>query len=283
MKQNKRVRDNLLALLVLSSGCSLLSTAAIANSTELIFCYEDKTVAPMFLAQSNEMLGTQPKASLEILQNLDNTLSQLSIRYQRKAWLSCLNDLRTNKVNAVIATYRPERTEFAQYPMDGTQQLDPRFAVSEFGSCLIGGKKFHQQWQSREVFQTRAFTLAIANGYDLGKVLHQEPFFVQHTSSVEKAVELIDRGVVDATLDVCQVGDRKVSNFRYKTAQVQAIYPPLEKAQGYLLFSKQFYQQHKALSQRIWQTIAAQDNAKLYVEYLDKTNHEARVVSSRHR
>lgn len=274
MNGNKRVRENRWGVVLFCSCCVMCLTALPAQATELIFCYEDKTAATLFLSEGSDVPIDDPDALLEVIQRLDNKLAEVSIRYVRKPWQACLSDLRSNKVNAVIAAYRPERTAFGQYPLTKSQQPDSTRALSKFSSCLIGSNKFHKQWQSREVFQTKAFTLAIPRGYKLNKTLAQEPFFIQHTASVAKALELIERGVADASIGLCQIGSHKVAS-HYDSTTLKTIYPPVAEEQGYLLFSKEFYQQHQSLSQRIWRVLADQDNAKLYVDHLNKANQVA--------
>ncbi|TMN73196.1 amino acid ABC transporter substrate-binding protein [Pseudoalteromonas sp. S1727] len=257
----------------------LYLTAVQAKATELIYCYEDTRSASHFLNEGSDVPIDDPDALLAVFQRLDNKLDQVSIRYVRQPWQACLTDLRSNKVNAVIAAYRKDRTSFGQYPLSKTQQPDSKRAVSEFSSCLIGSNRFHQQWQSREVFQTKAFTLALPRGYKLNKAMTQEPFFIQHTASVEKALELIERGVADASIKLCQIGSRKIVSKNQNTA-LKMVYPPITKEHGYLVFSKTFYDENQSLSQRIWHTLAAQDNAKLYVEQLSKAGNTNQLAST---
>ena len=275
MKANKRVKENRWGVVLLFSCCVLWLSPLQAKSTELIFCYEDKTAASHFLSEGSDVPLDAPDALLGVMQRIDNKLAEVSIRYVQKPWQACLSDLRSNKVNAVIAGYRADRTAFGQYPLTKSQQPDTSMALAEFSSCLIGSNKFHKQWQSREVFQTKAFTLAIPQGYKLNKTLAQEPFFIEHTATVDKAIELIARGVADASIELCQIGRHKVTSHR-ENSTVKTIYPPITTEQGYLLFSKVFYNQNKSLSQRVWRVLANQDSAKLYVEHLNKTNQVAR-------
>lgn len=272
MKANKCVRENRWGAALLLCCCALWPLQV--KATELIFCYEDKTAASHFLSEGSDVPIDDPDALLGVIKRLDNKLDEVSIRYVRKPWQACLTDLRSNKVNAVIAGYRADRTAFGQYPLTKSQQPDASLALAEFSSCLIGSSKFHKQWQSREVFQTKAFTLAIPQGYKLNKTLAQEPFFIEHTASVDKAIELIARGVADASIELCQIGSHKVASYSNKTT-LKTIYPPVTTEQGYLLFSKAFYKKNQPLSERIWRVLANQDSAKLYVEHLNKRDQVA--------
>lgn len=280
MIRNEVVSGYRIIVSILGYCLFLFHGATFAKPAELIFCYEDKSVAPLFVGIGHEVPIVEPGASIEILRSLDRHLPEVTISYQRKPWRQCLNDLRNNKVNAVIATYRANRAEFAQYPLDQSDHPDPRYAINEFGSCLIGRDKFRQQWQSREIFQSKAFTLAVPNGFGLGDSLAQEPFFIHTTFSKEKAFELISKGEVDATVDLCQIDGHKVSNYPNESDGVRAVYPPYETSHGYLLLSKMFFKHHQSLSQKIWQQLAVQDNAKLYIQYLNKVKYQAQLAKN---
>lgn len=246
----------------------MFSSAVFANPQTLIFCYEDKDVAPMFLGIGQEVPIDNPGASIEILKQLDADIPNVAISFVRKPWRRCLNDLELNRVNAVIASYRDGRERFAVYPTNEKGVLLEKFAVSRFSSCLIGRARFHKQWQTREVFQNKAFTIAIPNGYGLNSALKEEPFYIHNTFSKDKAFELLDKGVVQATVDLCQVDDLKVSSYQHKGSDVKPLYPPYETTDGYLIFSKQFYQQNSQLSKEIWQWLARFDSAQIYIKYL---------------
>jgi len=256
-----------------------LSLKLYAN-TELRFCYEDKNVAPMFIGAGQEIPLHDPGASIELLRQLDKKLDGLTISYQRKPWQRCLNELKHNNVDAVIASYRKGRESFAVFPTTSNKIPDPSRAFNQFSSCLVGGYKFREKWRTREIFQKRAFTLALPNGYGLSKTLEQEPFFIHYTNSRDTAFELVDKGVVDATVELCKIGNIEITNFPNTNKDVQAIYPPYELNHGYLVFSRQFYQQNKKMSLRIWQKLISLDSGKLLIEYLTQTRESQSLTAS---
>lgn len=248
---------------------SLMFTAtAFSKPQSLVFCYEDKNIAPMFLGDGQNIPTDKPGASIEILQQLDLALPNVAISFVRKPWRRCLNDLEFNRVNVVIASYRKGRENVAVYPVDEQGKLQDDYAVSEFGSCLIGRYKFHKEWETREVFQNKAFTIAIPNGYGLNSALKEEPFFIHNTFSKSKAFELLDKGVVQASVDLCQVDGLKVSSYPYEGNNVKPIYPPYETSHGYLVFSKKFYEENNTLSWEMWEWLSKFESAPVYIKYL---------------
>jgi len=266
MDVSTKVKCVTLTLLVCFAIFSRYSYANV--STELIFCYEDKALTPMFVGVGHEVPIVKPGASIDILNALNNQLSNLQIIFQRKPWRRCLRDLASGKVDAVIASYRPERESFAVYPMTNDNKVAEKFAISKFGSCLIGRPDFHKQWKTREVFQNKAFTLAVPNGYGVGAALKDEPLFIHNTFSSAKAFELVENNVVDASVSLCQIDDEPVVSYPYKDSDVAAIYPAYEITHGYLLFSRKFYDEHPALSNQMWQHLAQMNTAKIYLSYL---------------
>ena len=51
-------------------------------------------------------------------------------------------------------------------------------------------------------------------------------FYIHNTFSKDKAFELLDKGVVQASVDLCQVDDLKVSSYQHKGSDVKPLYPP---------------------------------------------------------
>lgn len=242
---------------------SLMFTAtAFSKPQSLVFCYEDKNIAPMFLGDGQNIPTDKPGASIEILQQLDLALPNVAISFVRKPWRRCLNDLEFNRVNAVIASYRKGRENVAVYPVDEQGKLQDDYAV------IIGRYKFHKEWETREVFQNKAFTIVIPNGYGLNSALKEEPFFIHNTFSKSKAFELLDKGVVQASVDLCQVDGLKVSSYPYEGNNVKPIFPPYETSHGYLVFSKKFYEENNALSLQMWQWLSKFESAPVYIKYL---------------
>ncbi len=236
-------------------------------TTELKFCYEDKQVAPLFIGAGQTIALHEPGAVLELIRQLDKKLSSIKISYQRKPWQQCVNDLKNNRIDAVIASYGKGRERFAVFPTTQHNTPDTSRALNQVSSCLVGGEKFREQWRTREIFQQRAFTLALPNGYGLSNTLEKEPFFIHYTHSRDKAFELVDKGVVDATVEICKIGDIEITNFANSNYDLQAIYPPYELQHGYLVFSQQFYEQNKGLSKQIWKKVSTLDSAKLLIDY----------------
>ncbi|WP_247659603.1 hypothetical protein [Pseudoalteromonas sp. MMG006] len=137
----------------------MFSSAVFANSQTLLFCYEDKDVAPMFLGVGQEVPIDQPGASIEVLRKLDAELDGVNVAFVRKPWRRCLNDLEFNKVDAVIASYRPGRERIAAYPFNEKGELQTQFAVSRFSSCLIGSFNFIKSGALAKFFKIKHLLL----------------------------------------------------------------------------------------------------------------------------
>jgi len=243
--------------------------SASAADKKLLFCYEDKEIAPMFLGVGQEIPTQRSGASADVLRLLDDAVDGVDIEFVRKPWRRCLKDLESNKVNAVIASFRKGRERIAVYPMNENAKPNTQFAISKFGSCLLGRDKFRSQWQLRDELNSKIFTIAVPSGYGLGTILDKEPLFVHETVSKKSAFELLNKGVVDSSIDICQVDKTKTSSYPHNDTDVAAIYPPYEFTFGYLVFSHQFYENHPVLSHKMWQWISEFDTAPIYINYLN--------------
>jgi polar amino acid transport system substrate-binding protein len=64
---------------------------AFANTqTNLLFCYEDKSLPPYFLGESADVPKDKPGATIELMRQLDLKFSELNIKYIRKPWKKML-------------------------------------------------------------------------------------------------------------------------------------------------------------------------------------------------
>lgn len=248
----------------------LLATSLAAHSGEsdksgepgsipLKFCYEDKQLLPYYTGDSDSVQDP-PGATIEHLRKATALLPQITLKLQRKPWLRCLQLLEQNKVDAVVATFETSRQQFAVYPFDAEGKPDASLAMSQHATCLV-------QRPGSDVFaNTSGKTVVVAR--PLGYITPTYPagITVLPVQSQQQAFNLVKEGRVDATSTLCEVNQIPLSDTALEGLQLN--FPPLYQTTGYLIFSKQFHQQHPALTQALWQSLAQSRDAQRYFEYL---------------
>ncbi|MFC3034760.1 amino acid ABC transporter substrate-binding protein [Pseudoalteromonas fenneropenaei] len=231
-------------------------------ATKLHFCYEDKALPPLFMGNSLDVPAGYPGATIEILQQVDAQLPELDIVYSRKPWNRCLYEIAKNRIDAVVATYRKEREHFLVFPHNAEGELQTDLAISQFGWCLVS--KVSRAAVAEKVVP---FTLAIPNGYSAAQKLNVEQYPQVGASSQRHAFELVNKGVVEGSIGICQIGQDQVAAYPYANT-LHAIRPPFDMSYGFMAFSKAFYQLNPALVEKIWQVQHDLPHTKLYLKYL---------------
>lgn len=248
------VRFAVSALLVL---CSASLPAA-----EVVFCYEDKSLPPMFTGEGLDVPVKDPGASIEILQQLSLTAPTVQFSFVRRPWKRCLADLKMNKVDAVIATYREERDSYMTFPKLANGSVNHNSAISQFGSCLVGlADKLALKAQPKDI------SVAVPSGYSVAFKLRDAGYRVVSTYSQDEAYDLVLKGVVDATIGICELGKDKVKGFLHADS-LSARYPPFDINYGFVAFSKGYTQDHAETVELVWHTLQQVPSTPLYLKYI---------------
>lgn len=254
-----------LILLLRSLVYAIVSvSSSLSFAVEVTFCYEDKELSPAYMGNGQGIPRNKPGAAIEILRHVDVGLPEITIKYVRKPWQRCLHELKKNKVHAVIASYRPERTEFMQYPIKPDSTINPAMAISRFGRCLVGKQVFYQHMEQ----QDKAFSLAIPTGYSAASSLDAKRFAIVRTNSQTQSYELVMKDVVDGTIGLCLINGEKVRAYPY-SKELVSVYPPFDMSYGFLTFSKEFFAEHQNEIETVWSLLATIPVAEFYMDYLE--------------
>ncbi|CAH9050558.1 hypothetical protein PSECIP111951_00216 [Pseudoalteromonas holothuriae] len=229
----------------------------------LTFCYEDKELAPSYMGTGLHVPDTRPGVSIEVLQMMEQKIDGLSIDFIREPWQRCLHDMKRNKVDAVIASYREERAAFMVYPTTQHGKLNTQLALNKFGRCIVGDKQFIKALASSK----QSFSLAIPNGYSSAKNITDERFIKVDTLSQLDAYELVSKRVVDGTIGLCMINEKVVKAFPF-AKRLEAYHPPFDTSYGFLTYSKQFFKNNEILAKELWEHLAEFPFAQVYMEYL---------------
>ncbi|AOT10476.1 substrate-binding periplasmic protein [Pseudoalteromonas luteoviolacea] len=246
--------------------CSSLSHA----TTYITLCYEDKNIPPFFLGSGFEVPNHRPGATIEILRGLESKVKNVRFNFVRKPWQRCLNEIQKNKVDAVVASYRSERSSFLNFPKNAQGDVDESLAISMLGTCLVGQEGLGQDVANKNY----PISLAVPRGYAVLHALKHELYRVIQTDSQDDAFQLVLKGLVDGALGLCQVYSEQVSGFPYSDS-LEPVFPPIDISYGYLALSKEFLQQSPDVAQLLWQELGGMPLHEYYLDYVNNpVNHE---------
>ncbi len=259
-----------IAVLLLTSGILLSVSAAeisVKPASELTFCYEDKSLPPYYLGNDSQIPKQQPGASIEHLHRLAAAVPNLTLRLTRLPWKRCLAALKTGQVDAIIASYQPEREALGQYPMRG-KIPDPSRGFGEHQTCLVSRKDAHWRWDGERFSGVDELIIARPLGYAPLKSKVQQKMTMHYTLSGTMDLDLLEKGRIHAVTTLCQIAGQPTAAAKSMTARgLTVLQPPLYRSTGYLVFSHQFYQQHPDLATALWQQLAKDKAADIYLRY----------------
>jgi len=249
-------------------GCSLFFSTAV-TAVPLKFCYEDKMLFPYYLGTGPLVPSQRPGATIEHLKQLTPKVPELELALVRMPWKRCLAALRDNEVDAVVASYRPERTAFARYPML-QQQPDPKRAFAEHHTCLVSRQDAEWSWDGQKIIGGNEIVIGRPLGYAAIASPIGQKFQMHYTLSGTMDLDLLKKGRINAVTTLCNINGQQFTPSSVASRGLKVLHPPLYSNTGYLVFSVDFYQQHQVLAESLWQQLAVNKGSDIYQRYLNE-------------
>lgn len=247
---------------------SLLFSTAV-TAVPLKFCYEDKMLFPYYLGTGPLVPPQRPGATIEHLKQLAQKVPELQLELIRMPWKRCLAALTSNEVDAVIASYRPERTEFARYPMLH-QQPDPKRAFAQHQTCLVSRQDAEWSWDGQKIIGGNEIVIGRPLGYAAITSPVGQKFQMHYTLSGTMDLDLLKKGRINAVTTLCNINGQQFKSSFIASRGLKVLYPPLYTNTGYLVFSVDFYQRQQALAESLWQQLAVHKGSDIYQRYLNE-------------
>lgn len=251
--------------------CVVLPSKAMAATAEpqvlLRFCYEDKPLEPYYRGSGSEIPPKDPGATIEHLQQLTAQVSGITLQLERRPWKRCLAKLAQGDIDAVVASYRPEREDIGVYPLQD-HLPDPQRAFSEHQTCLVQKKGSGWHWDGEQVTGLETMVVARPLGYAPLLVPGPKQVLMHYTLSGTMDLELLQAGRVHAVTTLCRIAGQSVVSPNILQHDLQVLTPALHRNVGYLLFSHQFYRQHQPEAAALWQQLATNKGTEIYQRYL---------------
>ena len=237
------------------------------TQTNLLFCYEDKALPPYFLGEGAIVPNEHPGATIELMQKLDEEFSNLNIKYIRRPWKRCLDDLSKSTVDAVIGSYHSEREKIGVYPKH-KGKVDPAKAISKHAVCFIKHKNSTFSWDGNVIQGNKKMVIAVTAGYMIIRVLEKLPVIIHEALSADQALALLNNQRVDAAISLCQIKNYTNKETNEIGSEFEIVYPPLHVNSGFLIVSHGFYKNNSILVNNIWHYFINLDSNAIYNKYL---------------
>ncbi|AZZ95850.1 hypothetical protein [Pseudoalteromonas sp. R3] len=260
---------------ILISLLFLFACNQVSAKVSVRLCYEDKHIPPFFLGNGLDVPRENPGATIEILRLLETRVGGVQFEFVRKPWQRCLYEIKRNRVDAVIASYRSARESFLSYPLNEDGSPNTLSSISRLGTCLVG------MAQLKTAMSTEHYpiNLAVPRGYSVADSVGSDRYTILNTDSQSDAFELVLKGKVHGTFGLCQVDGKAVSAFPYRR-QLEAVYPPLDISFGYLTFSKQFRELHSETALALWSSLTTTELHHIYIAYINRQSYPGDTLDS---
>ncbi len=250
--------------------CGTLSAWA-APPLPFKFCYINAAQPPYYRGEGHRIPEDRPGATIELLQQLDASLPELTIQFQRSPQRRCLYNLELGLVDGVIAGYERELTLIGEFPQKH-RQIDPNFALNHSKSyCLLQHEASTAVWDGFDFRGDWSLPVAVTQGDDIAGFLQKRGLRIYEVSNQEKALLLLQNERVSGAALHCESATRRLDQSSLEFARIKVRHPPLRIQDDYLIISTRFYRQHPDLSETIWQELARlRDDIyeKLYFDYM---------------
>lgn len=242
--------------------CGLVLLPALAFGERTItLAYEDGDSYPWSMKDGTGL-------DLILLQMTDKALPEVSFNYIQVPWQRCLNNIETGKSEGCFtASFKTARMQHGYYPGTENGGTEPNAALrlhsSSYSLYVLKDSK---------VDVTGAMTItgltgkiAAPRGYSIGDDLSKAGYAVdadanKTTNNFQKLIS----GRVEALAALTLNGDNIMANNPDFAAKVKVLTIPLADKPYYLMFSKQFYAQDKALAEKIWNKAAELRDTQAY-------------------
>lgn len=256
------------AVLIAHANAGQISTTAPQPAAvTLHFCYEDKPLEPYYRGNGRVVPKRDPGATIEHLQQLTASVRGVRLQLERLPWKRCLAKLASGETDAVVASYRPEREEFARFPLHGGQP-DPSRAFAEHQTCLVRKTGSSWHWDGERVSGINSMVIARPLGYAPLIVPGPKQVLMHYTLSGTMDLDLLQAGRVHAVTTLCQIAGQFIQSPFITDRGLEVVMPALHSNTGYLIFSHTFYQQQQKTAEALWQQLKSDKGAAIYHRYL---------------
>lgn len=252
---------------VLSQPTDASSLLGHGQQTTLRFCYQDKPLPPYYL-HSGPVPGNNPGASIEHLQQLVQAVPGLQLQLIRLPWKRCLAALETGEVDALIASYQPERRRFARFPLrDG--KPDPSRAFAAHATCFVSRPDATWRWDGAQILGIDKLVVARPYGYAPIKLTKPDSVLMHYTLSGTMDLQLLQAGRVQAVTSLCEIAGKDIQSYNITNRGLVMVRPPISYNTGFLVFSQPFYLEQQALAEALWQQLKVNKAEAIYHKYID--------------
>ncbi len=230
----------------------LLTALPATAGTPFLFAFESEEVFPYFMG-TKTVRKSNPGATVEMTDLLADRLD-LDVTYTRVSLNRSFLALQTGKIDGLVASYKPARTKFGNFPMVNGQ-VDPDKSLDESRYHLYVTVGSSVTWHPESLKITGAVNaIGAPFGYSIVALLKQLQVKVDEYGNTRENLIKLTAGRIDGAALLEFDADRRLYHEKDTFSKVVKLDPPLSVKPYYLMLSSRFLKNHPALAVRIWNT-----------------------------
>lgn len=217
--------------------------------------YENREQPPYYLGNSDE-IPMNPGVAVEMIQSLEDKISNFRINLTRAPWKRCKNNLENGSTDGIFnASFKKKRLKIGLYPWKNGK-VDPSRRITKLSYSLYRLKNSKFSWNGKG-FSSLKGAIAAPAGFSIVDDLR-----TKHNASVEEApatkntfLMLVNKRVEAAAVQTVTGDFLLASNQNNFKKSIVKNPIPLVNKDYYLMISKQFQKKHPKLTEEIWNKI----------------------------
>ncbi len=263
-----------------AGSCCLLAVLLLAVNSRAI---EIKVATgvngdPPYVYGDTEISTSYPGVTIDILRLIE-TKYDIKFIITKLPWKRVVAKVKDNQLDGGFHfSFKQKRKSFVAYPIKvGQTEPAPKYSISNRSYTLyrLQGQSIH--WSGQKIIwpEARNLTVAAIRGGSIIEDLKAAGHEVLEVSNDLQLINLLLSQRVHSFVALENMIDPKIQNLpSTQRVLIEKSLPAIVNKPYYIAFSKKFYQEHKGLAWKIWQTIEEiktnGELQKIYSRYSNK-------------
>ena len=141
-------------------------------------------------------------------------------------------------------------------------------AFSAHQTCLVQRNDANWGWNGTQLTGINEIVIGRPLGYAALPSPAGQKFQMHYTLSGTMDLNLLQKGRIHAVTTLCNIDGQPLQSKFIESRQLRIMQPPLHSNTGYLIFSRQFYQNHQQAAELLWQQLALDKGSDIYRHYI---------------
>ena len=191
----------------------------------------------------------------------------------------CVNDLKTNSVNAIIAAYSSEHTSFITFPTDKKNEPDKTKLIGSVKYYIYKHKDSAVEWDGKLLNNNTKKNVGVQRWLYSKQIFENKGILkFEEVNTVEQGIEKVSHQRNEVFIAEELQADKAVE--RLKNKNVVKIPTPFYQYDLYVAFTKKFYEEKTAFVETFWKELAKLNSHKDFQETsIDLNSNELFIFS----